>query len=340
MSKEANKIAIGGFVVGAIGLAVLSLLMFGSGRFFQKKSMHVMFFQGSVKGLNVGAPVKFRGVDIGMVKDIQLTINPQDLEFYVPVYVEIFNNRISILGGESQTKKFDHEEGIDTLVTEMGLRAQLQMQSFVTGQLFINYDFYPESAIKKVGLEKKVYEVPTIPTTLEIVSETAEDILAGLRELNFKEIVKNISQTTKGVNELVNSPDMREAIGNFNNALQDMHRIIQSMDALMGAVNGKVDSVTDSFESTMQDTRKLVNNIDNRFNSAASDVEGTLAAVQASFKKAESLLTEAEKLISSNSSLRREIMMTLASMSDASRSIEELTDYLQQHPDSLIKGKK
>lgn len=340
MSKEANKIAIGGFVVGAIGLAVLSLLMFGSGRFFQKKSMHVMFFQGSVKGLNVGAPVKFRGVDIGMVKDIQLTINPQDLEFYVPVYVEIFNNRISILGGESQEKKFDHEEGIDTLVTEMGLRAQLQMQSFVTGQLFINYDFYPESAINKVGLEKKIYEVPTIPTTLEIVSETAEDILTGLREVNFKEIVENISQTTKGVNELVNSPDMREAIGNFNNALEDMQRIIQSMDAFMGAVNGKVDSVTDSFESTMQDTRKLVNNIDNRFNSAASDVEGTLAAVQASFKKAESLLTEAEKLISSNSSLRREIMMTLASMSDASRSIEELTDYLQQHPDSLIKGKK
>ena len=157
MSKEVNKIAIGGVVVGAIGLAVLSLLVFGSGRFFQKKSMQVMFFQGSVKGLNVGAPVKFRGVDIGMVKDIQLTINPQDLEFYVPVYVEIFKNRISILGGESQGKKFDDEEGVDTLVTEMGLRAQLQMQSFVTGQLFINYDFYPETPIKKVGLEKKVY---------------------------------------------------------------------------------------------------------------------------------------------------------------------------------------
>lgn len=339
MSKEANKIAIGGFVVGAIGLAVLSLLMFGSGRFLQKKSMHVMFFQGSVKGLNVGAPVKFRGVDIGMVKDIQLTINPQDLEVYVPVYVEIFNNRISILGGESQ-KKFDPEEGINTLVTDMGLRAQLQMQSFVTGQLFINYDFYPESAIKKVGLDKKVYEVPTIPTTLEIVSQTAEDILAGLREVNFKEIVENISQITKGVNELVNSPDMREAITNFNNALQDMQGIIQSMDAFMGAVNGRVDSVTDSFESTMQDTRKLVNNIDSRLNSAASDVEGTLAAAQASFKKAESLLAEAEKLIASNSNLRREIVMTLASMSDASHSIEELTDYLQRHPDSLIRGKK
>jgi len=339
MSKEVNKIAIGGFVVGAIGLAVLSLLMFGSGRFFQKKSMHVMFFQGSVKGLNVGAPVKFRGVDIGMVKDIQLTINPQDLEVYVPVYVEIFNNRISILGGESQ-KKFDPEEGINTLVTDMGLRAQLQMQSFVTGQLFINYDFYPESAIKKVGLDKKVYEVPTIPTTLEIVSQTAEDILAGLREVNFKEIVENISQITKGVNELVNSPDMREAITNFNNALQDMQGIIQSMDAFMGAVNGNVDSVTDSFESTMQDTRKLVNNIDSRLNSAASDVEGTLAAAQASFKKAESLLAEAEKLIASNSNLRREIVMTLASMSDASHSIEELTDYLQRHPDSLIRGKK
>jgi paraquat-inducible protein B len=97
--------------------------------------------------------------------------------------------------------------------------------------------------------------------------------------------------------------------------------------------------VADSFSSTMQDTRKLVNNIDGRIGSTASDMEGTLAAVQSSFKKAESLLTEAEKLISQNSDLRREIMMTLESLTDASQSMEELTDYLQQHPDSLIKGK-
>ncbi len=340
MSKEVNRIAIGGFVVGAIGLAVLSVLLFGSGRFFQKKTMHVMFFEGSVKGLNVGAPVKFRGVDIGMVKDILLTINPQDLEFYVPVYVEIFKNRISILGSESQEKEFYDEEGVETLVTEMGMRAQLQMQSFVTGQLFINYDFYPETPLKRVGLEKKVYEVPTIPTALQMVTDTVEEILAELRKVNFHEIVGNFAETAEGINELVNSYDMRETVASFNKAILDMQKLVRSTNSLVASVNGKVDTVADSFTATMQDTRKLVNSIDSRIDSSASDLRETLTAVQASFEKASGLLTEAEKLIANNSDLRREIMMTLESVTDASRSMEELTDYLQQHPDAIIKGKK
>ena len=340
MSKEVNKIAIGGFVVGAIGLAVMSLLVFGSGKFFQQKSMQVLFFEGSVKGLNVGAPVKFRGVDIGMVKNIQLSINPADLQFYVPVYVEIFKNRLSILQESSTDKRFKGDEGMDKLVNELGLRGQLQMQSFVTGQLFINYDFYPETVIKKVGLEKKVYEVPTIPTALQMLTDTAEKILTDLRKVNFREIVDNIAQTAEGINELINSHDMRDTVASFNSAIGDMQKLVRSTDALMISVNGKVDTVADSFASTMEDTRKLVNNIDSRVVSSASDIQGTLAAVQSSFKKAESLLTGAEKLISQNSNLRREIMMTLESMTDASRSMEELTDYLRQHPGALIRGKK
>src|SRR5210317_2612304 len=124
MSKEVNKAAIGGFVIGGIVLAVLAILVFGSGKFFQKKSMHVLFFEGSVKGLNVGSPVKFRGVDIGLVKNIQLTINPDDLKFYVPVYVEIFKNRLSILKESTRNKKFKSDKGMDKLVNELGLRGQ------------------------------------------------------------------------------------------------------------------------------------------------------------------------------------------------------------------------
>ena len=340
MSKEASKIAIGGFVVGAIGLAVLAILVFGSGRFFEKKSLQVLFFEGSVQGLNVGAPVKFRGVDIGMVNSIRLAINPVDLQLYVPVYVEIFENRFAILEESTPVKSFKGDEGMDRLVNELGLRGQLQLQSFVTGQLFINYDFYPETPVRKVGLEKKVYEVPTIPTTLQMLTETAEKILSDLRKVNFREIVDNIAQTAEGVNELVNSSDLRETVASFNSAVQDIQRLAQHTDALVISINSKVDTVVDSFSTTMQDTRELVNNIDNHVNSSASDIENTLAAVQSSFERAESLLTEAEKLIAQNSRLRREITMTLESLSDASRSMEELTDYLQRHPESLIKGKQ
>ena len=340
MSKEVNKIAIGGFVVGAIGLAVLAILVFGSGRFFEKKSMQVLFFEGSVQGLNVGAPVKFRGVDIGMVNNIRLAINPADLQFYVPVYVEIFNNRLSILEETTPDKRFKGDEGMDKLVNELGLRGQLQMQSFVTGQLFINYDFYPDTPVRKVGLEKKVYEVPTIPTTLQMLTDTAEKILSDLRKVNFREIVDNIAQTAEGVNELVNSNDLRETVASFNSAIQEIQKLAKNTDTLVLSINGKVDTVTDSFSSTMQDTRKMVNNIDTRLNSSASDLKDTLAAVQSSFERAERVLAEAEKLISQNSKLRRDIATALEGMADAARSVEELTDFLQRHPEALIKGKQ
>ena len=339
MSKEVNKIVIGGFVIGGIGLAVLAVLVFGSGKFFQKKSMHVLFFEGSVKGLNVGSPVKLRGVDIGMVKDIQLTINSDELEFFVPVYVEIFRDRMSILE-EQKVGQFKKYETVDFLVNEMGLRAQLQMQSLLTGQLFINYDFYPETPIRKIGLEKKIYEVPTIPTTLQMLTETLEQIVNDIRKVNFQEIAKNLSETVQGANKIMNSADLQESVANLNIALQDLQKFIKKADALAGNANSRVDSIADSFTSTMQDTRKLVNNIDSRVGSSASDLKETLAAVQSSFARAEDLLSDAEKLISQNSNLRRQIMMTLESLTDASRSMEELTDYLQQHPDALLKGKK
>jgi paraquat-inducible protein B len=339
MSKEVNKIAIGGFVVGGIGLAVLALLVFGSGKFFQKKSMHVLFFEGSVKGLNVGAPVKFRGVDIGMVKNIQLTINPDDLEFFVPVYVEILKNRISILGGK-RVEKFDDDEAVDTLVAEMGLRAQLQMQSLLTGQLFINYDFYPDTPVKKVGLEEKVYEVPTIPTTLQMLTDTLEQIVDDVRKVDFKGLVKNISETAKGANELMNSADLQESAENLNIVLQDMQMVIKNADKLMVTVNGRIDTLADSFESTMEDTQKLVNKVDKNIEPVIADIENTLAAVKSSFEEAEILLVQAQNIISENSKLRHEILITLESMSDASRSVEELTEYLQRHPESLITGKQ
>jgi len=339
MSKEINKAAIGGFVIGGIGLAVLAILLFGSGKFFQKKSMHVLFFEGSVKGLDVGSPVKFRGVDIGMVKSIQLSIKPDDLEFYVPVYVEIFKDRISILGGK-EVEGFDDERAVNTLVDKMGLRAQLQMQSLLTGQLFINYDFYPDTPIRKVGLEKKIYEIPTIPTTLQIFTETVQKIIDDLRKINLEDLVNNVSQTAAGINELVSSSDMKESVANFNIAIKDMQALINSMDELAGNVNARIDTMAESIGSTMGDTSKLIKNIDSRVDPLASDVENTLTAVKSSFTEAEALLVESQKLISENSKLRREILVTLESVSDASRSVEELGDYLQRHPESLLRGKK
>ena len=341
MSKQVNKIAIGGFVIGAIGLGILASLVFGSGKFFQKKSVQVMYFEGSVKGLNIGAPVKFRGVDIGMVQDVALTIDPHDNEFYVPVYVEIFQDRLTLL--DSQKDMFEYYQNMkemDKLVNEMGLRAQLQLQSMVTGQLFVNYDFYPDTEVKRVGLEKKHYEIPTIPTTLQMLSGTIEQIVQDFRKANFQEIIKNISETAEGINDLVNSDDLQQSVRDLRAAAKDLKKLIAHADTLVVNVNDKVDPVSDSLEQTMVDTRHLVNNIDSRMEPVAGSVKETLDSIQGAFTEAESLLTEAEDLIAKDSYMSHEIVKTLESLSAASRAIQDLADYLQRQPEAFIKGKR
>src|SRR6266513_856271 len=97
MGRKASPAMIGAFVVGAVALALGGILLFGSGRLFKHASTFVMFFPGDVSGLNVGAPVKFKGVEIGSVSDVQLRfgnmerVSPDQVEkgIRIPVFVEI-----------------------------------------------------------------------------------------------------------------------------------------------------------------------------------------------------------------------------------------------------------
>jgi paraquat-inducible protein B len=134
MSKQANKTLIGAFVVGAIALVVAGIIIFGSGDFFAERPKFVMFFEGSVNGLNVGAPVTFRGVKIGTVTEVNLYFNPQDMSLKIPVYVEFDPKSMVLEKGSWQ--KSERYEYIKQFI-DRGLRAKLQLQSMVTGLLMI-----------------------------------------------------------------------------------------------------------------------------------------------------------------------------------------------------------
>ncbi|MBW2268955.1 MAG: MCE family protein, partial [Deltaproteobacteria bacterium] len=130
MSKRANPAMTGAFVLGAVGLVIAGILIFGSGELLKTKYTYVMYFQGSVSGLAVGAPVEFRGVKVG---------DPKDLEIRIPVVVEFVQGSLHRLGAEAQ----DSSANIARLV-ELGMRAQLQVQSLLTGQQMIALDIHED----------------------------------------------------------------------------------------------------------------------------------------------------------------------------------------------------
>ncbi|MGD9041865.1 MAG: MlaD family protein, partial [Desulfobacteraceae bacterium] len=260
MAKQANKTVIGGFVVGAVALIVAGVLVFGSGKFFQERTKYVIFFPGSLKGLNVGAPVLFKGVQVGSVTDITLEANAEDLTTQIPVTIEIQPKKYKIVRGKRESNPY---ETIHILI-ERGLRAQLQLQSFVTGQLMIELDFYPDTPVRLVGVDTDYPEIPTIPTPLETLAKT-------FRDLNLEELVNRVTSAVKGIEELVNSPDLRGSIDSLNLLLQDARKLV-------GNIDSQIEPLATSLDKTLRDYGKLAQEVDEEVEPIGDEVEKTLTA--------------------------------------------------------------
>jgi len=318
MSKKVSKTLIGVFVTGAIGLLVIAVLVFGSGKFFAPTKKFVMFFEGSVKGLNIGSPVMFDGVKIGEVTEIQLRFEPKTLSAIIPVYVEIDPRNFTVPEeagkGLMESKKYAY---IKPLI-EKGLRAQLQMQSFVTGQLMINLDFYPDKPIRMVGLEKKYPEIPTIPTTMQELSKT-------IQELPLKEIVSKLDLTIDGIQKLVNSPETKESIESLNTTLKSTQKVVQHIDEKIDPLMSSLTKTSDAAHDTLVQAKTTISTLD-----------GTLKSTQDTLKQAEKTLGT----FSEDSRMTYELNRTLRELSAASRSMQSLSDYLERHPEALLRGKK
>ena len=173
MSKKANTTAIGLFVIGAVLLVVAGIVIFGSGQFFVKKYDYVAYFTGSVKGLNVGAPVLWNGVRVGEVTKIVMEFDAKELAMRTAVVFQLKRGNSKIVNHEYYVgiAKTTQDEIMIDLVNR-GLRAQLAPQSVITGLLCLKLDFFPESkgtlyGDETMGSDLEMTEIPTVPSSME-----------------------------------------------------------------------------------------------------------------------------------------------------------------------------
>jgi len=328
MTKKANPKVIGAFVVGAAALAAIGVIIFGSGKFFEKKHLWVLFFPGSVKGLTVGAPVTLKGVQVGTVTDVKVVFDRETLSFQTPVYVEVLPDRVKDIGEYTakETEKIatDPDEAIKLLV-ERGLRAKLELQSLVTGKLQVAFDMYPDTPVHYVGLEKKAPELPTLPTAMEQLAKTLEN-------LPIQEMVEDARKTLASIERLASSPELTEAVTALNKTLQDFGKLARNVDARVGPL-------TTSIEGTMKDTQKLVQNVNTQVEPTLTDLQETLKTAQAALEKAEVALASVGDVVDADSTLMFELTRTIKELQVMAQSINALAGYLQRQPDSLIRGK-
>ncbi len=332
MSKQANTKLIGGFVIGAVVLVVSGILLFGSTKFFSHQKEFVLFFQDSVKGLNIGAPVDFRGVNIGTVKDIKIVLNKKDFSLLIPVFIEIDPERIALGGTESELRKLVEKKEKKTfmqLLIKRGLKAQLAMQSLVTGQLGVHLDFYPDKPVRLVGTEPSYTEIPTTESSLSALSKTLENI-------PLAEIADKVEKALDGIEKLVNSPDLKET-------LVSLHKTVDEAHVFLGHLDGQVKPLATSTQLTLSEAKKLFSNAAQLASNLNSRIPGLIASLEGTSKSADVTMKGAnnavERFAGANSPLRLEMIKTLNEFSAAARSFRILAEYLENHPEALIKGK-
>jgi len=340
MGKQASRTVIGAFVVGAIALAVAGVLVFGSGKLLSKQARFVMFFDGSLKGLQVGAPVVMQGVKIGEVTDIYVMADPATLEFFTPVFVKIDPGKIRVAGQETTTWKMRKEEYSDyQALIKKGMKAQLVLQSYVTGQLWIGLGLYPDKPVRLVGMIKDVPEIPTIPPTLEELEKT-------IGELPVKQIVWKLDNVITGIDRLVNSPELQRTVVNLEKATGDIDRLVKRVDSQVEPLSADVRRTLEEANKTLASAQGALAQVEKTLafkegvpGQVAENLLATLTSARSALDESRKAFVVVQDLASQSAYLGYEAGSTLEEMKSLSRSMRSLTDYLERHPESLIRGK-
>jgi paraquat-inducible protein B len=197
---------------------------------YVEKTRWLLYFEGSVGGLSVGAPVKFKGIRIGEVIDINLEFDHDAMAFRIPVVIEIEPERITWTGRETIAR----ERGTEILV-EKGLRAQLKQGNLITGQLYIDVDMHPDEPPGKIVYGGNYPEIPTIPTPIEEITRGITKIVDRLEKLPLEQI----------------GNDLRETLGHLNKSTEQLLKLMQNLD------NTLVPEATDTLERSQTTLMKL-----------------------------------------------------------------------------------
>jgi paraquat-inducible protein B len=333
MAAKASPKVIGGFVVGAIALLVAGVIAFGGGQYFTPKGKAVLYFPAtSLSGLDIGSPLTFRGVKIGSVTDVIIQYDIDNQRLMIPVYVEMELNRIQIVSGQQNEKK-----NIQALI-DRGLRAQLVVQSLVTGQASIDLAFHPDTPAVFVGQEKRFVELPTVPSDIDMLKANLTSVLQRIAKLPLDEIGARTLNTIDSTNALMKN--LNAEIGGVATSVKGVGdqatATLREAQARLQLQDGEP---MQNLNNTILDTQKLVNKIDGGIDPIIADANKLTTMTLATMDEMRITLETARSSISPDSDLYFQLNRTLKEIQTTASSIRALADYVQRHPDALLLGK-
>jgi paraquat-inducible protein B len=340
MSKQTNPTLIGAFVIGAAALIALAVVLFGGTELLKTKQRYVTYFDRSVKGLRVGSNVLFKGVRIGYVTDIKLIGDVDTLEFGIPVTFEVLPEAVTlvqgghIIGTSKELEKIDLER-----MVEAGLRAQLNSESFVTGQLLIELDLVPDSPAVMSGQQNKYPEIPSIPSDIQQAIEDLQRFFQQVQSsVDVRQVMENLQNIAAGLDRIVNSEEVERAV-------EGLERFINADDTQ--SLSAELQAAIDDFRKTMTDFRattadfgRFAVSADSELREIVGELEPVLRNLDEAVDDGANVLRNLNKQLGAESEINHELIITLNEVQRAARSLRTLLQYLEQNPEALLKGKK
>jgi paraquat-inducible protein B len=320
---------IGAFVLGALALVVVAVVVLGSGRFFRQTREFVLYFDSSVNGLRIGAPVKFKGVEIGAVKDIRLQLEKGAQVDKIPVIIEIDLKKLTSRGASGEIAQ--DLPNFHRAIIDMGLRGQLLMESLVTGLLYVALDLFPDTPVRLVQTadgQHQYPEIPTTPTTLELAQDAVTQIIAKIEELDFKGLTKSLGDTVDGINKLVNAPELQATLRALQQTMPKVDEALVSMRKAATSIDQGVTGLSKSLEQTSDATREAMQ----QATIAIKQTDGAL-------KAAEAVMVNVNGVMDQDSPMFFELRRSMREISSAARTLRLLSGYIERNPRALIFGK-
>jgi paraquat-inducible protein B len=280
---------------------------------------------------------------VGQVKSIVIKVNAKDMETHVPVIIEVDEEKFIVEEGQEEAWRTADDAEQMKLLIEKGLRAELAIQSLITGKLVIEISKQPGTPINLTNLEPDYIEIPTVQSPIARLGKQLE-------KLDLKKLQKKLLSTLSGADKLINDPDLKASVKALKGALEDAQHLVQHVDQ-------KVDPLTDNLNTTLTDARKQLNtvgdkasttltsfnrlarHVDRRIDPLVDDTQKTITEARTTLRQGTRTLKTLDEDLSADSPLMVELENTLREFSDAARAIRLLAEFLKRHPESLLQGK-
>jgi paraquat-inducible protein B len=322
VSAKAHPRAVGVFVLGAVFLVLAAIVLLSSGNWFEPRHRFTVFFPGSVRGLNQGAPVTFRGVRVGEVKDVNAFLTGKsDTPIQIEVVIEVRTNVVESAEGQSRPLAAVTSQELAKALIDLGVRARMLSQSMLTGQRYIDLDFMPKTPARFASITRRYPELPTTPTSMDKLSVQAEVFFDKLADLPLDQMLEDVRKALQSLREVLSSPDLRGAMAGAHRATR------------------RLDPALQEARTAIAEARVLIANMDRRMTGLGGDTEATLKHMREVFEKTRQSLDSLDRTLSGADDTRLRATQTLEELELAMKAIRNLVEYIQTHPEAMVQGK-